>query len=227
MLFIDDLTTAGKIKINHVDLRMKFPKYYIESPTQFLEDYSKACEKARRSVAPSMFGESVNLIECAYQEGKTVYVCGNGGSTAIANHMVCDHGKLVATDTLLKPRVISLSHPTEMITAIANDISYDDIFSYQLELMANRGDVLMVISGSGESPNVVKALKAAQVIGMKSIAMTAFSGGQCRDLADVSLHVEAENYGIAEDVHQSLMQMMAQFIRMRNMDRDMIITAKF
>ena len=206
---------------------MKFPTDYIESSAQFLEEYSIACEQARKSVDSEAFDAACNLLEDAYRERKTVYVCGNGGSTAIANHMVCDHGKLVATSTGLKPRVISLSHPTEMITAIANDISYDDIFSYQLELMANPGDVLMTISGSGTSPNVVKALRSARTIGMRSIAMTAFSGGECRDEANISLHVEAENYGIAEDVHQSLMQMMAQFIRMKNMNRDEIKTAKF
>lgn len=206
---------------------MKFPSEYLESTQAFLSGYFEAADHARRSIDPSAFDDACSLLENTYKARKTVFVCGNGGSTAIANHMVCDHGKLIATDTNLRPKVVSLSHPTEMITAIANDISYDQVFSYQLNLMGDEGDVLIVISGSGSSPNVVAAIEVAKEKGMPAIAMTAFSGGMCRELADISLHVDIENYGVAEDLHQSLMQMMAQYIRMKNMDKGLVSTSKF
>jgi D-sedoheptulose 7-phosphate isomerase len=206
---------------------MKFPNERAESAVDFMRQYAEASEAARRSIDPDCFDAACKMLADAYDRGATVYVCGNGGSTAIANHMVCDHGKLVATGTALKPRVVSLSHATEMITAVANDIGYEEVFAYQIGLMAGPGDVVVTISGSGTSPNVVRALEQAKQMGIATIAMTAFTGGPCRDLADISLHVDIENYGIAEDIHQSLMQMIAQYIRMQNMDAAAIPSAKF
>jgi len=206
---------------------MKFPTGPISSADAFLHQYQEASERARQSIDANAFAAACDLLADAYAKGRLVFACGNGGSTAIANHMVCDHGKLIASGTVLKPRVISLSHANEMITAIGNDIGYDEVFSRQLDLIARKGDLLIVISGSGTSPNVVKAMEAAAAIGMQTIAMTAFTGGPCRRMADVSLHVDVENYGIAEDIHQSLMQMIAQFIRLRNMDPKDIAGTRF
>jgi len=206
---------------------MKFPTEPASSAAAFLRQYQETSDRARRSIDAKAFADACDLLADAYEQDRIVFVCGNGGSTAIANHMVCDHGKLVATGTALKPRVISLSHANEMITAIANDIGYDQVFSHQLDLLARKEDVLVVISGSGTSPNIVKAMEKAEQIGMPTIAMTAFSGGPCRKMADVSLHVDVENYGIAEDLHQSLMQMIAQYIRLKNMDPREIATTRF
>ncbi|MDX1737518.1 MAG: SIS domain-containing protein [Alphaproteobacteria bacterium] len=206
---------------------MKFPSKKIDSAFGFIAEYSAIVAKAHRDIDSEAFEQACDLLEEAYINRRRVFVCGNGGSTAIANHMVCDHGKLIATETNLKPCVISLSHPTEMITAIGNDIGFDEIFSYQLQNLAQEKDVLVVISGSGSSENVVKAIKVASAMGVKTIALTAFKGGQCKELADLSLHVDVQNYGIAEDVHQSIMQMMAQFIRMRNMSADKVADCLF
>lgn len=206
---------------------MKFPTEHIASADSFLQQYLQASDSARQSIDPIAFTAACNLLAAAYAEDRLVFVCGNGGSTAIANHMVCDHGKLISTGTTLKPRVISLAHANEMITAIGNDIGYEEVFSRQLDLLARKGDVLLVISGSGTSPNVVKAMEKATALGLKTIAMTAFTGGPCRQMADVALHVDVENYGIAEDLHQSLMQMIAQYIRLRNMDPKDIAASRF
>lgn len=206
---------------------MTFPTGPIASPADFLTGYQTASDRARQSIDAAAFAAACDILDDAYAQDRLVFVCGNGGSTAIANHMVCDHGKLVATGTALKPRVISLANSTEMITAIANDIAYDAVFAHQLGLLARQDDVLIVISGSGKSPNLVKALEAAAAIGMRTIAMTAFDGGSCRRMADVSLHVDADNYGIAEDIHLSLMQMIAQYIRLRHMDPKDIPGARF
>lgn len=206
---------------------MNFPTELTNSAALFMRQYAEASDTARQSVDPAQFEAACALLADAYARDTTVFVCGNGGSTAVANHMVCDHGKLIATGTDLKPRVISLSNASEMITAIANDIGYEQVFAYQLELMARRDDILVVISGSGTSPNIVSAMKSAKALGLRTIAMTAFSGGPSREMADISLHVEVNNYGIAEDIHQSLMQTIAQYIRLQNMDPKTIATANF
>ena len=138
-----------------------------------------------------------------------VYSCGNGGSAAIANHLVCDHCKLVRTDTALIPRIYSLSTTVEVITAIGNDLSYDEIFVYQLRALAKPGDALITISSSGDSENIVRAALWAKENGLPVISMTGFSGGRSADIADVNLHVAADNYGVIEDVHQSLMHLLA------------------
>jgi phosphoheptose isomerase len=116
----------------------------------------------------------------------------------------------------------------EIVTAIANDFGYDQVFEFQLSSLAMDGDVLIVVSSSGNSPNILSALISARTQGIKSIAMTGFNGGKAQGLADVSLRVDAENYGVVEDVHQSLMHIMAQYIRQKRLlARDQIGSIKF
>ena len=152
------------------------------------------------------------LINSSAQR-RMIYSCGNGGSAAIANHLVCDCMKGVRTQSTLKPRVHSLSTTVETITAIGNDIGYESVFAYQLECLGSSGDVLVAISSSGASPNIINVLKQAREMQIATIVMTGFSGGQAATLADVSLHVDASNYGVVEDVHQSLMHILAQYLR--------------
>lgn len=206
---------------------MTFPDKLFSSMADYSDAYFGEYQKASASVDKAALTEAARRIEACYRRGATVFVCGNGGSTAIANHMVCDHGKLVQTDTDLVARVISLSNPTEMITAIGNDISYAEVFAYQLASLGRPGDVLVTISGSGDSPNVVRAIEVAREKGLESIAFTGFNGGRTAKMADVNLHVVADNYGIIEDVHQSLMQIIAQFIRLNNMPVELISERKF
>lgn len=157
------------------------------------------------------------LAECA-NNGRMIYSCGNGGSAAIANHLVCDCLKGVRAGTSLKPKVNSLSATIELITAICNDIGVEDMFSFQLESLATAGDVLIAISSSGSSPNIVKALHWAKANGMGTIAMTGFGGGDAAKIADVSLHIAVDNYGVVEDIHQSLMHILAQYLRVSHFD---------
>jgi len=147
-----------------------------------------------------------------------IFSCGNGGSAAIANHLICDCLKGVRTGSTLHPRVHSLSASIETITAVGNDIGYDDIFVYQLESLSKPGDVLIAISSSGESPNIVKALTRAREMDVATIAMTGFSGGAAASIAGISLHVQGQNYGIVEDIHQSLMHILAQHLRYMHLE---------
>lgn len=158
-----------------------------------------------------MKNEMVRLAMSHYP----LFVCGNGGSAAIAEHLSCDHNKGVCSDTNLNPYIISLGSNVSLITAIANDIGYEEIFSKQLEIFGNDRAGLLVISSSGNSPNIVNALKAAKKANMSTMAMVGFDGGAAKDLASVSVHVNSNNYGVVEDCHQILMHSIAQSIRMQ------------
>ena len=135
--------------------------------------------------------------------GAGVFACGNGGSAAIANHLQCDHVKGIRTGTDLPPGCMSLSTNVELLTAIANDIGYEDVFVYQLQSQARPGDVLIAVSSSGRSPNIVRALTWARDHGLRTIALTGFGGGDARAVAEVAIHVDGANYGIVEDLHQA------------------------
>jgi D-sedoheptulose 7-phosphate isomerase len=152
------------------------------------------------------------LSACAQRRG-TIFSCGNGGSASIANHLACDCLKGVRNGSTLRPKVHSLAANIELLTAIANDFGVDDLFEYQLSSLAEEGDVLIAISSSGASPNIIKTLKTAKEMGLATIAMTGFAGGATSNVADVSLYISAHNYGVVEDCHQSLMHILAQYMR--------------
>lgn len=195
----------------------RFPPEKIASVTRYLDAYAGAVATAFQSVDRETLEQATVLLEKAYKDGNRIYVCGNGGSASISEHFACDHLKGARTTTALKPRVVSLASNLPLITAISNDLSYAQIFEYQLENLGTAGDLLVAISCSGNSENVVRAARAAKSLGMRTIGMVGFDGGELKRAADFVLHVRADNYGVIEDCHQSLMHIMAQFIRMRHL----------
>ena len=138
----------------------------------------------------------------ARRSSATVYVAGNGGSATTASHMVTD---LMFGRGLPEPglRVIGLADNQAVITATANDVSYDEVFARQLRRLARPGDVLILISASGNSPNVVRAAEVAREMEVTIIGLTGFDGGRLAGLSDVSVHVPSppDAYGPVEDVH--------------------------
>ena len=206
---------------------MTFPKTKFSDISDYTDAYFEQYAKASASVDRIKLAQASDILLVAYSASKTLYVCGNGGSASISNHLACDHGKLLATDTDLLPRVHSLATNIEVITAIANDISYDEIFIHQLKLVADPGDVVMTVSSSGDSENVVRTAEWAREFGLDVISMTGFSGGRTAKAATVNLHVEADNYGIIEDVHQSLMHLLGQFMRQSQMGEKLIQQRRF
>jgi D-sedoheptulose 7-phosphate isomerase len=206
---------------------MTFPDRKFGDPGSYADAYFARVHEAAASVDRKKLQQAAAILHRVYNEGGMVYSCGNGGSAAIANHLVCDHCKLVRTDTQLIPRIYSLSTTVEVITAIGNDLSYDEIFVYQLRALAKPGDALITISSSGNSENIVRSALWAKENGIPVISMTGFSGGRSADIADVNLHVTADNYGVIEDVHQSLMHLLAQFIRLAHMEEEVIRQRKF
>ena len=135
--------------------------------------------------------------------------------------------KGVRTTTDLAPRVVSLSANIELLTAIANDMAYEDVFAYQLQSQSGPGDVLIAVSSSGRSPNIVRALTWARDHDLRTIALTGFDGGDAKAVAEVTIHVDGANYGIVEDLHQAIMHALAQYIRQSRMTADAISSSVF
>lgn len=145
-----------------------------------------------------------SILESAYHANKFVFICGNGGSGANASHLCEDLAKCTLRDFESQKRlkVLSLTDNTAGIMAWANDEGYDRIFIEQLKNLASPGDALLAISGSGNSPNVLKAVEWANRNGLVTVGITGFSGGKLKSLAQHGLHVEIDDMGIVESLHQ-------------------------
>lgn len=206
---------------------VSFPLAPYERVSSYFAAYTEELALAAKSVDSAELDRAAATLVQAYVNHRTVFSCGSGGSAAIANHLQCDHLKGIRTGSDLAPRVVSLSSNVELITAIANDIGYDDVFAYQLQSQSVAGDVLIAISSSGQSPSIIRALTWARRHDLRTIALTGFEGGDSRMLAEVSLHIDATNYGVVEDLHQALMHALAQYIRQSRMAPDEIPSSVF
>jgi D-sedoheptulose 7-phosphate isomerase/D-glycero-D-manno-heptose 1,7-bisphosphate phosphatase len=210
-----------------VSVPIKFPAAAFGDAGAYWGEYAKEMARASETIDPAAMERAAQLLAAAYSAGARMFCCGNGGSASIANHMQCDHVKSIRNGTDLAPQVLSLSTNVELLTAIANDIGYADVFLHQLQSQARPGDVLVAVSSSGRSPNIVRALTWARENGLRTIAITGFNGGAARDTADVAIHVDCTNYGIVEDLHQAVMHALAQFIRQSRLDADIIADVVF
>ena len=167
----------------------------------------------------SILNSNIKSIELSIKEilrtikrNGTIYVCGNGGSAAIANHYVVDFLKFFKENTKLKPKIFSLSNNIETITAISNDINYNKVFSYQAENYCNKKDLLIIVSSSGNSSNIINILKFAKKKKIKTIGFSGFKGGYLKKHSDISIHINIQNYGISEDAHHILMHIQLQYL---------------
>ena len=160
--------------------------------------------------------ELKNIIEeilTAVKRQKNIFSCGNGGSASTAEHLSCDFSKGSCTDTNLNIKVFSLNSNVSLMTAIANDISYDDIFSYQLARFGKPNDILLLFSVSGSSKNILKCAKEAKRKKIKIISFTGFNGGKIKKLSKYNTNFATNNFGIVEDCHLSIMHFISQYIR--------------
>ena len=144
---------------------------------------------------------AASAVANAYTFDKQILTAGNGGSAALAVQLAADFGTHVAGPADKQPRTLSLCCNTSTITALGNDCGYENIFSYQLRNIMNPGDLLILISSSGNSPNIVKAAEFAKNGGATVLGMTGFTGGKLKRLADISLHVPCNIYELVEDAH--------------------------
>ncbi len=170
-------------------------------------DYFKELEMALATIDREELRHAANQINAR----KEVLVAGNGGSCAISQHLACDIEKGIGKNI----RVDSLMSNTAMITALANDCGYDQVILRQLEARTVEGHppILILISSSGNSGNIIAAAAWAKFKRIPIIGFTGFDGGRLRELADISIHVNSNNYGIVEDCHQAAMHAIAQYIK--------------
>jgi len=169
---------------------------------KYLNKIKRLCDK----VDVKQVERVIKILEKKLKDGKTIFVCGNGGSAATASHMVCD---LVKTSD--KPfRVFCLNDNVPLMTAIANDVDYRCAFALQLAHLAHKGDLLIVISGSGSSDNIIEVAEVAVSIGMKTVAFLGKGGGEVKDLVDDYILVPSDEYGPIEDFHMILVHLITE-----------------
>ena len=187
-------------------------------PTALFSDYSERLSAALREIdwAP-VERLAHDLLDC-WQTGRQVFLAGNGGSGGNANHLANDFLYPLSKTAGSGIRVHSLSANPAAITCLANDEGYEQIFSMQLAVMAREGDVLIVLSGSGNSPNILAALEEAKAIGMTSYAMLGFSGGKAKALADIPIHFRVDDMQIAEDAQMIVGHMLLQWLHSQRED---------
>jgi len=142
-----------------------------------------------------------NLLVSAYEQERSIFVFGNGGSAALASHFACDLGKGTVNGSKKRFRVLALTDNVPLMTAWANDSKYEDIFAEQLANFARPGDIAFAISGSGNSPNVLHALRTAKNIGSTTVGLGGFAGGKMRGLCDACIVIPCDNMQIIEDLH--------------------------
>lgn len=204
-----------------------FPTRSYNSMMGFFTDYAFEIDRLLSNIQYTDICEVTDIIAKACNTGDTIFIAGNGGAAAIADHFETDFTNHLGRGDDWTTYFFSLNSNTSLITAAANDIGYDAIFSYQLERKALADDVLIVFSVSGNSANIVRAIQCANEMNMTTIAIVATDGGKAAKLANFTIHIPTSNYGIAEDVMSSIMHSMAQYIRQTRMSEQAIQSARF
>ncbi len=161
-----------------------------------------------------------DLLMKAYEQDRSIFLFGNGGSAALASHFACDLGKGAVDGSRKRFRVMALTDNVPLMTAWANDSKYDDIFAQQLANFGRRGDLAFAISGSGNSRNVLNALRLARNIGCTTIGLTGFAGGKMLALCDASIVIPSDNMQIIEDLHLCVAHSLFTCVRSRIIDSD-------
>jgi len=188
-------------------------QFFTPNPVAFAASYLNYLQTILQGIDQAEIGRFIETILDARKRGATVFFIGNGGSAATASHFANDLS--IGTNDYDMPfRVISLTDNISIITAIGNDFGYEEIFVRQLKIIGKKGDVLVGISASGNSPNVLKAFDHARATGIKTVAITAFDGGKMKLLADEGIHVPTalKEYGPAEDAHMVLDHLVASYL---------------
>ena len=188
-------------------------RFYTPEPIAFAAAYIKYLQSVLQKVDTAEIGRFIETLLDARRRGATIFFIGNGGSAATASHFANDLA--FGTNDYEQPfRVISLTDNVPVLTALGNDFSYEEIFVRQLRVLAKQGDVLVAISASGNSPNLIRAFDYALSAGIKTVALTAFDGGKMRTMADEGIHIptEPKEYGPAEDAHMVLDHLVGAYL---------------
>jgi D-sedoheptulose 7-phosphate isomerase len=176
-------------------------------PAQYKSELLKTIE----TVDLDKVNQAIQWFEDARANNRHIFVCGNGGSASTASHFACDMVKGASYNRNTRFRIMTLTDQTSTITAYANDVSYDCIFVEQLRNFAQPGDLVMALSGSGNSPNVIRALEYANSLGCRTIALTGRDGGKLGPLAQLHIQVAAPHMGRIEDAHMIVCHMIGYY----------------
>lgn len=171
---------------------------------KLINDYTNDIARLCRELDTDSLNKAYQVLLGAYQKKKQIFVAGNGGSTGTANHFTCDFGKNAVKGDINRPKIISLSANTEVITALGNDFCYAEIFSQQLKNLMQDGDVIVLISASGNSANIISAAEYVRSRHGIVIGMTGFEGGRLKELSDVCINIPSDSYEKIEDIHMIL-----------------------
>src|SRR6478736_5787328 len=180
----------------------------MQTTQTWITNYLAAQNRAVEALDAVAVAALVDTLRVAHREGRQVLVCGNGGSAANASHFVTDLGKSASDKLGKRFRTLSLNDCVSWMTAIGNDYSYEDVFLRQLENYGSAGDVVIAISVSGNSPNIVKALEWAKANGLRTIALVGAKRGMAAEIADQVIAVADTHYGRVEDVQMHILHMM-------------------
>lgn len=167
----------------------------------FIKNYLLDLKTVMDNLSAEDLAEVIIILEQMWKEKRQVFLAGNGGSASTAGHMANDLMMGVAKKQPYGFRSISLADPISSMTAIANDLAYSEIFAAQLKQLASKGDLLIVFSASGNSPNIIRALEEAVALDMRSVAFLGMDGGKAASMADKSIVVPSNEYGPIEDIH--------------------------
>jgi len=181
--------------------------------TDFVKSYVDQLNEVLNALPSEKFLEINKTLLEARETGKQIFVIGNGGSAAAASHMVCDFNKNTREAGKKRMRAICLNDNTPSVLAYANDEGYDIIFSEQLLSLGQSGDILIAISGSGNSANIIKAIETARQMNIKVIGLTGFKGGKMKELTDICLVVPSDSMEMIEDVHLIINHILAGLLR--------------
>ncbi len=169
-----------------------------------VRNYFSSVQELLNKVPFEAVDRVVEALLSANRAGQTVYICGNGGSASTATHFGCDLAKRPIVAGQPRYRVVPLTDNNALMTALSNDIGYDVVFSEQLIPLVRKGDILIGISGSGNSKNVIKAVEVAKAVGAITIGFSGYDGGKLAPAVDISVHIPSFNMAMVEDVHLML-----------------------
>jgi len=176
-----------------------------DTGVRYLTTIKEICD----SIDLSQIRAIIRILERKLKGGKMIFVCGNGGSAATASHFACDLMK-----TSNEPfKAVCLNDDIPLMTAIANDLDYGYVFSFQLAKLASKGDLLVVITGSGNSANIVEAVRFANSLGIETVAFLGKGGGKVKDLVDEHILIPSNEYGPIEDFHMILVHLITEHFK--------------
>ncbi len=178
---------------------------------EFLSKYREQLDKTLCAMDLKAVDEVIGWLKEARDQGRIIFTCGNGGSASTASHFACDLAKGASYQRTKRFRAIALTDAAPTISAYSNDVGHEAIFVEQLKNFASKGDLLFAISGSGNSPNVLEAVKYARTIGCRTVGLTGRDGGKLGPVVDKNLLVPVQHMGIIEDLHLILCHMMGYY----------------